>query len=226
MRTTVSVAAVERASGLVQEVRGRTEEARERERARSTVRGGFGWASGREGTSQGMEANSQKRRRAAAEAVVEASAEEAAMWSAQSGGGGKEWGGRNAKGADGRSGLRGWVTGTPMSLNAAALALRGAQSVPLGMTGEGIALVAAANGGIARRSRWRGQDGEKQAATLGEQALAVAGGEISTAGGGRGGAGRRSDEGGGRASWLAQEVSWQTEEARGRERTGGTGGRG
>ena len=70
----MSVAAVERASGLAQEVRGRTEDARGRERTRvlSGVALG-GQASRCGGESQAVDVGGQKRRQAAAEAVVEVS---------------------------------------------------------------------------------------------------------------------------------------------------------
>ena len=55
---------------------------------------------------------------------------------------------RDFKGANRRGGLCGWVTGRPLSLNVVALALRGAQLVPRGKAGEGVTLVAAADGGI------------------------------------------------------------------------------
>ena len=55
---------------------------------------------------------------------------------------------RDFKEAGERGGLRGWVTVRPLSLNEVALALRGAQSVLRGKAGEGVALVAAADGGI------------------------------------------------------------------------------
>ena len=57
VRTTVSVAAVEQASGLAQEARRLTEEARGQERTRGMVRGGFGWASGKKGANQAVEAD-------------------------------------------------------------------------------------------------------------------------------------------------------------------------
>ena len=70
------------------------------------------------------------------------------MWSVRSGGGGGEGGVRDFKGAGGRGGFRGWVMGSPLPLNAAALALRGAQLVLRGTAGGRVALKAAAGGGI------------------------------------------------------------------------------
>ena len=58
---------------------------------------------------------------------------------------------RDFKGAGRRGRLCGWVTRRPLSLNVVALALREAQSVPRGKAGEGVALVAAADGGIVGR---------------------------------------------------------------------------
>ena len=52
---------------------------------------------------------------------------------------------REFKGAGGRGGLRGRVTGRPLTFNAVALALRRAQLVPRGKAGEGVALTAAAD---------------------------------------------------------------------------------
>ena len=126
--------------------------------------------------------------------------------------------------------MREWVTMGPLSLNMVAMTLRGlsqrrgrrrpVRGLIGGVCGRG-------NCGSRRsRSRRQGQGGDKQVEALGKQASAVAGGEALTALGGRGDRGRRSDGGGGQASGLAEEVSGQIEEVRGRERTGGMYGRG
>ena len=99
----------------------------------------------------------------------------------------RRWGRKRGEGEDvkgprqasGRGGLRGWVERRPLSLNALARVLRGAQSVPQGKACKGIALIVAVDSESrgSRRSRWRRKGRDKQPMPLGEHVLVVVGGK-------------------------------------------------
>ena len=157
-----------------------------------------------------------------------ANEEVAAEAVAEAGGGGGARVEEAGQGA-GRGGLRGWVTGRPLSLNIAAVALRAAQSVPWEKVGEG-------------DDWWRLRTGESQVTAVFVAASGAGWGQTGR-GLGRAGIGR-SWWGGldcsrrkGRQRktiqlrrWAGKqagtELSGQTEEAHGLKRTGGTGGGG